>query len=453
MWREQEQRLRSTEALKIYNERLKRQWAIETGIIEGLYSIDRGTTQLLIELGFEASLIPHGATDKPPQRIVQILGDQRDALDLLFDFVKGTRPLSTSYIKELHALFTRHQPTTEAVDALGNRVEVALLRDEWKKLPNNPKRNGHVFLYCPPEHVGSEMDHLLALHASHSDVCPEVAAAWFHHRFTQIHPFQDGNGRLARALASLIFIRARWFPLTITRDDREHYIQALERADQGDLAPLTGLFGRIEKNACLRAISLAAEVVREQQSYRDVLQAAIQRLRERVEGAAQSYGQVAELGNQLAERATQRLGAAAADLQGELAPLGFSALLISDRGRDQLWHVADTIEIAKRHGYFADYNSFYRWVRLSIHEVRSFEIVVTFHAIGREPSGVIAAVAFAKQRESGPDGERAVHGPDELNDDLFQITYTDTVEQLQPRFDRWLESALLNGLETWRRGI
>ena len=34
----------------------------------------------------------------------------------------------------------------------------------------------------------------------------EVEAAWLHHRFTQIHPFEDGNGRVARALASLVFI-------------------------------------------------------------------------------------------------------------------------------------------------------------------------------------------------------------------------------------------------------
>jgi len=38
----------------------------------------------------------------------------------------------------------------------------------------------------------------------------EVRAAWLqHHRFTWIHPFQDGNGRVARALASLVFLKVR----------------------------------------------------------------------------------------------------------------------------------------------------------------------------------------------------------------------------------------------------
>jgi Fic family protein len=63
-----------------------------------------------------------------------------------------------------------------------------------------------------------------------------------HHAFTQIHPFEDGNGRVARALASLIFLKPSWFPVVVTRDDREKYIEALERADSGELRPLVALF-------------------------------------------------------------------------------------------------------------------------------------------------------------------------------------------------------------------
>ena len=46
---------------------------------------------------------------------------------------------------------------------------------------------------------------------------------------------QSGNGRVARALASLIFIRKRWFPLVIDRDTVGEYIEALESGDKGDL--------------------------------------------------------------------------------------------------------------------------------------------------------------------------------------------------------------------------
>jgi hypothetical protein len=67
IWKERSARLIKGDALKQFNDRLRREWVIETGIIENLYSIDRGITQLLIEKGIEANLIPHGTTDKPPE--------------------------------------------------------------------------------------------------------------------------------------------------------------------------------------------------------------------------------------------------------------------------------------------------------------------------------------------------------------------------------------------------
>jgi len=93
------------------------------------------------------------------------------------------------------------------------------------------------------------MERLLEMHYHHieQDVSPEVEAAWLHHRFTQIHPFQDGNGRVARCLATLVLIRAGRFPLVVNRDQWVEYIAALEEADAGDLDRLVKLFDQIEK--------------------------------------------------------------------------------------------------------------------------------------------------------------------------------------------------------------
>src|SRR6266704_4693843 len=131
IWKDSAAKLKESEALLRFNERLRREWAIETGIIENLYSIDRGIIQLLIERGIEASLIPFGSTDKPAEQIVPILKDQQEVLEGLFDFVAQHRELSTSYIKELHQALTRHQDTVQAVNGLGRLVEVKLLRGEW----------------------------------------------------------------------------------------------------------------------------------------------------------------------------------------------------------------------------------------------------------------------------------------------------------------------------------
>ncbi len=73
VWQEQRDRLRGTPMLADFTEKLSREWAIETGIIEGLYDIDRGVTQTLIEQGFRAELLAHGTTNRPREFVLQLI--------------------------------------------------------------------------------------------------------------------------------------------------------------------------------------------------------------------------------------------------------------------------------------------------------------------------------------------------------------------------------------------
>lgn len=268
-WRRHRRRIEHREdlgpqgAIADFTERLKREWAIETGLIERVYTLTRGITEILIERGLREEFIPSSATDRDPGLVFDMIQDHAAAVDGLFDFVKQERQLSTSYIKELHSVLLAHQQTASARDVFGRRVEMPLTKGEYKKRPNNPVRpDGLIHEYCPPEQVASEMDRLLSMHLEHGlrGVAPEVEAAWLHHRFAQIHPFQDGNGRVARALATLVMIRAAWFPLVVTDGGRAEYIDALEAADEGDLAPLVQLFTEIQWRAFEGAIEAARRV-------------------------------------------------------------------------------------------------------------------------------------------------------------------------------------------------
>ena len=230
-------------------ERLMTVWAVETGIIERLYSVDRDVTIALAEVGLDAMERFH-ADGRLTAEARSLIEDQRAALEMVGDLVGGRRELSSSYIRELHRGLTEHQDTRDAVDAQGRRFATPLLKGEWKRLPNNPIRpDGRVHEYCPLEFVQDEIDRLIAWYAQHDaeGVYPEVEAAWLHHRFAQIHPFEDGNGRVARALTVAVFLRSEYLVLVIRDEEhREPYLDALEAADHGHLKPLVDLFADIQ---------------------------------------------------------------------------------------------------------------------------------------------------------------------------------------------------------------
>ena len=118
--------------------------------------------------------------------------------------------------------------------------------------------DGVVHQYCPPEQVDSELDNLLTWYGeyiSQSDVHhPLLVAAWLHHWFAQIHPFQDGNGRVTRALVTWHLVQHDHLPIVVTRDDRSDYIDALEAGDDGDLDLLVAFTARLHRRSILQAM-------------------------------------------------------------------------------------------------------------------------------------------------------------------------------------------------------
>ena len=172
---------------KEFLDRLKRQHAIETGVVEKLYDLSEGITRTFIKEGFVGSYIGHGDTNIPPHQLMAHLKDHLEAMDFVFDTVTNKRPLNVHFIKSLHQLITKHQEYTYAVDGRGRTVQTKLLRGEYKKHPNNPEReDGTTYNYCPPAQVEPEMERLIQLYneLAKKDAGPIVESAWVHHAFT-----------------------------------------------------------------------------------------------------------------------------------------------------------------------------------------------------------------------------------------------------------------------------
>ncbi len=240
--------------------RLKRRHAIETGIVERMYDIDKGVTETLINEGFISSLVSHGDTNIPKQTLFNHLQDHLDAVDFIFDIVKENRPLTKGFIFELHQLTTRNQEYAEGRGQFGNKTKIPLIKGRFKERENNPTReDGTTILYCPPEHVESEMDRLIEIYndLERQNVNPLIIATWVHHAFTTIHPFQDGNGRVVRLIASLILIKNNFFPITVLREEAKiKYIQALEEADNDNPQKLITYFAEIQKRNIEEALNI-----------------------------------------------------------------------------------------------------------------------------------------------------------------------------------------------------
>ncbi len=460
VWNEQKDQLTQLDSLKDFNQQLRRKWAIETGIIEQIYTLDRGVTQLLIERGIDANLIPYGASDRPPEMVTLIIRDHEAAVETLFDYVKNDRPVSTSAIKELHSLLTRHQETSSAINSIGRSLEVPLLHGEWKRTSNNPTRpDGSIHEYCPPEHVAAEMDRLIEFHFEHlkKDVSPEVEAAWLHHRFTQIHPFQDGNGRVVRCLASLIFLKAGWFSLVVTREERRDYIDALEEADDKDnLRPLLGLFQRLQRKAFVEALGVAGDIQRRERVVQ-VIDSAVDHLRTRQEALRREWDEAKNLAERLSEMAKARLNELSTDIQAGFKTIsteyGNRIDFESDNGSRRHYFRWQIVQTAKTLDYFANIGVYHGWIRLILKTDSQSEILISFHGLGKEFRGILGCSACFYRREESEEGQHAVHEVFPACKELFQFNYKETIQQTSERFRLWLDEVEMLGVELWRTSL
>ncbi len=88
----------------------------------------------------------------------------------------------------------------------------------------------------PPEtwnEVISAMEHWQSWSVDNKNLSALVRSVILHAWLTHVHPFLDGNGRCARAIANLELVRAGYPPIIIRKKERDRYIDALAESDSG----------------------------------------------------------------------------------------------------------------------------------------------------------------------------------------------------------------------------
>ncbi len=92
----------------------------------------------------------------------------------------------------------------------------------------------------PPEMVSQQLRLLVAEYTSKLDdgIHPLEAASNFHQKFEEIHPFQDGNGRVGRELLNYMLTEEDFPPIYITPKHRSDYLNTLQEGNKGEYLPL-----------------------------------------------------------------------------------------------------------------------------------------------------------------------------------------------------------------------
>ena len=151
-----------------------------------------------------------------------------------------TSLLSVGHLMWIHKLIT--ESTSLPKDVRGSFREVAI----WIG-PSGAGIGEAVFLPSNPNDIGSEIEELLLgwrsrypslMQSSYAEIIKELTS--FHYRFVSIHPFLDGNGRVARSILQQQGLELLERSLNSNFvSGSESYFDALQVANSGDIGRLS----------------------------------------------------------------------------------------------------------------------------------------------------------------------------------------------------------------------
>lgn len=210
--------------------------AVDTGAIEGLYRADRGFTLSVARnvISLDQAEVEAGSGFRGSFEA------QLEGFEHAVRLATEDHPLTEADIRQLHEITCADQDTYRVWTEHGIE-DRALVKGTYKADPNHVQLgDGTWHPYAPVDRVPDEMHRLVAdMGSSAFSSSPAVVqAAFVHHAFVAIHPFPDGNGRVARLLASIPLLRVASIPLWVEVADRPRYFDALAAADDGDRQPL-----------------------------------------------------------------------------------------------------------------------------------------------------------------------------------------------------------------------
>ncbi|MBO6605318.1 Fic family protein [Psychroserpens sp.] len=218
-------------------QKLRFDWNYNSNAIEG-NSFTRGETVALLMEGVTAQ-------GKPLKDALDIRGHNQ-AIEMMMSIVKSDRDLNESDIRTLHKILLVEDYESPAVTEDGLKTLKLIKVGQYKSSPNHViTPTGETHFYATPEETPAKMKELVEWYnqtTKNNEIHPIVFASVFHHKFVEIHPFDDGNGRMARLLTNLILIKNK-YPISVVKtNEKTQYFGRLAQADDGNYVPIIEFF-------------------------------------------------------------------------------------------------------------------------------------------------------------------------------------------------------------------
>jgi Fic family protein len=219
----------SPEAKLKLNKKFRLEWSYHSNHMEG-NTLTYGETQMLLFFG--------KATGDHEKRQY----DEMEAHDVAVKMIEEwafdkDRDITETDIRQLNQIILVRPYWKEAITADGKATRKQIIPGAYKTSPNSVLlKNGEIHEYASPEATPLLMKSLFEKYSMAIDH-PILQAAWFHHELVSIHPFDDGNGRVARLVTNFILLRFGYPPIIIKTENKGEYLTALQKADSGDLEP------------------------------------------------------------------------------------------------------------------------------------------------------------------------------------------------------------------------
>lgn len=154
---------------------------------------------------------------------------------MLLESRDTAHPLTQNFIRTLHHTLLREDFTVYRTLPGGIQTSYTIHAGQYKTRPNSViTRYGDRFEYASPEETPALMASLVDWYndaEKEGELSPIELAVLFHYRYIRIHPFEDGNGRMARLMVNYILSR-HGYPMVVVRSRlKTEYLDALHRAD------------------------------------------------------------------------------------------------------------------------------------------------------------------------------------------------------------------------------